>query len=117
MDLKKEAKRYLANSYSNIRKRCAGKDPKRQNYAGLKVMEREAFYKWGMTPEFLEMYKTYIDSDKDRKLAPSVDRIDTTLGYVEGNLQWLTLSNNVKRRGGKEIKIPLFSFQIILCKY
>lgn len=108
---------YLNRLYGGIKTRCTNRRYKKNaKYHGLPVMSWEDFVQWGLTPEFEEMYEAYLQSGKDRKLAPSVDRIDPTKGYVLGNVQWLTLSDNSKRVG-KVVKIPLFSFSIFWCKY
>lgn len=108
---------YLNRVYGNIKTRCTKTQYKKNaKYHGLPVLSWEEFVEWGLTPEFEEMYQRYLKSGKDRKLAPSVDRIDPTKGYVLGNIQWLTLSENSKRVG-KTVKIPLFSFSIFLVKY
>lgn len=108
---------YLNRVYGGIKTRCTNtKHKKNAKYHGLPVMSWDEFVQWGLTPEFEKMYAAYLQSGKDRKLAPSVDRIDPTKGYVLGNVQWLTLSDNSKRVG-KTVKVPLFSFSIFLVKY
>lgn len=45
------------------------------------------------------MFSTWEESKYNRKLTPTVDRIDSTLGYLESNMRWLTHSEN-SRLGG-----------------
>lgn len=37
------------------------------------------------------------DSWYDRKLAPTVDRVNSTLGYEVWNMEWVTHSENSRR--------------------
>ena len=47
--------------------------------------------------KFIIMYNAWAKSNFDRKLAPSIDRIDNKFGYIKTNLQWLTLSQNTQK--------------------
>jgi hypothetical protein len=108
---------YLNRIYNGVKTRCTNTKNKRtKSYHGLDFMTWEEFLEWGFTEELVAMHKNYLDSGKDRKLAPSVDRIDPTKGYVKGNVQWLTLSEN-SRRAGKPSHIPIFCFGLFLKKY
>ena len=44
------------------------------------------------------LFKNFTESNRQRRLAPSIDRIDSNLGYLPSNCQWLTLSQNSARR-------------------
>ena len=51
------------------------------------------------------MFKTYVDSDCDKYLKPSIDRIDDYKGYSFDNMQLLTWAeNNEKGRQGRKNK-------------
>ena len=43
------------------------------------------------------MFDVYEKSDYDRRLCPTVDRIDSKKGYTMDNMQWLTHSENSRR--------------------
>jgi len=114
---RKTPRGYLNRIYGGIKTRCKNtRYKKNKKYHGLPVMDWEEFVEWGLSPEFLELYARYLESGKDRKLAPSVDRIDPSKGYVKGNVRWLTLSENSKR-AGKTVEVPIFSFQIFWLRY
>lgn len=67
-------------------------------YHGKEIMSREEFYAWSLSdPDFIRLYAEWVESGFDRRLSPSVDRIDASLGYVEGNVRWLTHSENSRR--------------------
>lgn len=104
--------RYLKRIYRNITRRTSsGEHPL---YTGLNVMTRDEFFEWGASClVFHELYEDWACSGFNRKLAPSVDRINPVLGYVHGNVKWMTLSENAKkganslnRRGA--IRDPVF---------
>ena len=64
-------------------------------YQGKELLNREDFYNWSIgNPVFLEMFETYKNSEFDRKLAPTVDRVDSSKGYSLDNMRWLTHSEN-----------------------
>jgi hypothetical protein len=53
-------------------------------------------------PTFWELYEAYKNSGYDRKLAPSVDRVDSRRGYIIENMEFVTHSEN-SRRGSNSI--------------
>jgi hypothetical protein len=59
------------------------------------LLDRQDFYNWSIdNPIFLEMFEIYKSSEFNRKLAPTVDRIDSSKGYSLDNMRWLTHSEN-----------------------
>lgn len=64
-------------------------------YHGKEIMSREEFYEWALNdPEFHFLFDLWEQCDYDRRLSPSVDRIDSSKGYILGNVRWLTHSEN-----------------------
>lgn len=47
--------------------------------------------------EIRELWENWKANGYDRKLTPSLDRIDNNKGYVRGNLQFLTLFENQQK--------------------
>ena len=49
-----------------------------------------------MTKEesFDKLYDDWVSSGFDKKLSPSIDRVDTSKGYTLDNMRWLTHSEN-----------------------
>lgn len=85
------------------------------------LMSREDFYEWALeNDQFKALFQRYLDHGCPRKLAPSVDRIDPERGYVIGNVQWLTQSENSKKgtntRDKKLYRKPLLliEFRIVI---
>ena len=45
-------------------------------------------------PYFLTLYKQWKTSDFDRRLTPTVNRMNSSKGYTLDNVEWLTNSQN-----------------------
>lgn len=92
----KTPKGKIMRSYRNMQSRVEGVQVKKHHlYHGKTLLSREEFYEWSMfDPDFCTLYVAWQESGYDRKLSPSVDRIDSTKGYVLGNIRWLTHSEN-----------------------
>ena len=91
----------LMRTYRNMQSRVGGiLSNKAHLYGGLDIMPKEDFYLWSTNdPDFHLLYDAWVASDYDKKLSPSINRIDTSIGYVLGNVEWLTHSEN-SRLGG-----------------
>lgn len=95
---------FLMRSYRNMKSRCTGL-VKPHLYKGLSLLPKEDFYEWSRSsPDFWRLYRCWVAADYDRKLSPSVNRIDTTKGYEIGNIEWVTHSVNSSLGGMSETK-------------
>jgi hypothetical protein len=93
----KTKKGKLMLTYNNMTRRVTGY-VKPHLYKGLDICSRDVFYDWSLDNEsFNYLYIDWVDSGFKRALSPSIDRIDTNKGYVSGNIQWITLSENSKK--------------------
>lgn len=79
-----------------MRQRVNGLGTRRPDlYAGKPIMPKDVFMSWAKNhPDFLSLYKRWVSSEFDRKLTPSVNRMNSARGYVLGNVEWLTNSQN-----------------------
>lgn len=92
----KTKKGKLMRTYRNMESRSKGiVKGKSHLYEGLEVLTRQSFYDWSLScQDFNRLYDDWVSSGYDMKLSPSIDRIDTSRGYVLGNMRWLTHSEN-----------------------
>ena len=99
---------FLARKYRNMLSRVSGvQKHKAHLYEGKSIVNKEEFYSWAKSSfAFIELWNAYVDSCYDQKLCPTVDRIDSKLGYDLENMQWITHSENSRKgilsRWGKD---------------
>ena len=64
-------------------------------YKGLPILSRKEFYVISKSdPDFLRLYIQWKDHKYDQKFTPSINRIDSSIGYENFNLEWITHSEN-----------------------
>lgn len=89
---------HLVRTYRNMLSRVTGVLKKKAHlYEGLEILDKESFYQWSLSDDmFNQIFDEWVISDYNRKLTPSIDRIDPCLGYIDDNIRWLTHSENSK---------------------
>lgn len=94
----KTAKGYLMRAYRNMKSRVTGVQKHRAHlYKGLPILDKNDFYEWAMKDlSFMSLFLAWTASGYDRKISPSIDRIDPTKGYLKENIRWVTHSQNSK---------------------
>lgn len=87
---------FLVRLYRNIKSRTSGiQILKAHLYLGLEVLPKEEFYRWANeSKEFHALFEVWQASNYERKLTPSVNRIDSKQGYFLDNIEWVTHSVN-----------------------
>jgi hypothetical protein len=84
--------------YAHMKARHDGKATHFSHCEGKGLLSREEFFEWckdfSNLNVFIAIYFDWAEADFPLGLSPSIDRIDPTLGYVDGNLQWLTFDQN-----------------------
>lgn len=87
---------FLVRKYRNMLSRVSGVQWRKAHlYYGLPIIPKSEFYQWALShPEFKKLFSEYVRSGYERKLCPTVDRIDQRFGYVLFNMRWLTHSEN-----------------------
>lgn len=90
---------FLMRAYRNMQSRVRGVQRRKFHlYRGCDLLPREEFYAFALSSaEFHRLFREWEESSYDRKLTPSVDRIDSSLGYGVCNMQWVTHSENSRR--------------------
>lgn len=93
---------FLVRLYRNMLSRVTGVQKlKHHLYQNKELLSKTEFYEWAKTHKvFLSLYHDWVENNYDRKLTPSVDRINPQQGYNLSNMEWVTHSEN-SRRGGK----------------
>jgi len=95
----KTQKGFLMRMYRNMKSRIAGINRKSVHlYKGKELFDKEEFYEWAnCSPMFRVLFRQYQERGYPLKQAPTVDRIDSSKGYVFGNVEWVTQSVNSSR--------------------
>lgn len=95
----KTKKGFLMRKYHHMRGRIEGHDyyPGAYMWAGKELLPKETFYEWAMAnKDFHRLWTAWERSGYDRKLCPSVDRIDGNIGYTLENIRFVTFSKNCR---------------------
>lgn len=95
--------------YRNMQSRVTGVQKKKAHlYLGKELLPRDEFYNWAIFHiDFVLLYVKWVDSGYDRKLTPTVDRIDSDKGYCLSNMEWVTHSENSRRGAVSRNKMQL----------
>jgi len=95
----KTKKGFLMRKYRNMQSRVLGiQKLKAHLYLGKSLLDRQIFYDWALSSkEFHSLFKIWEEANYDRKLCPSVERINSSLGYTLSNMEWITHSENSRR--------------------
>lgn len=92
---------FLCCIYQAMKKRVNGNISSKRHlkyYEGKEILSREEFLLWASEcKEYKLLHKNYVKNGFKRKFAPTVDRIDSSMGYTLDNMQWLTQSENSKK--------------------
>lgn len=92
----KSLKGFIMRTYRNMKSRVEGvQKGKAHLYFGKFLVNKEDFYLWVESrDDFFILWGQWLESDYDRKLTPSIDRVDSNLGYDLSNMRWITHSEN-----------------------
>lgn len=90
---------FLMRLYRNMLSRVSGVQKQKFHlYEGLEILQKEDFKEWAnASEEFHALFDNWKEADYPRKLAPSVNRIDSSMGYAPPNMEWVTMSENSRR--------------------
>jgi len=95
----KTPKGFLMRKYRNMQSRILGiQKLKAHLYEGKTLLDRKEFYEWAFaSKEFWRLYTEWVKNEYNRKLTPTVDRLDSSKGYFLENMEWVTHSENSRR--------------------
>lgn len=87
---------FLMRKYRNMESRVKGiQYLKSHLYKGLSLLSRKEFYDWALnSSDFKTLFTEWVKNGFDRKLCPTVDRINSAEGYELSNMRWITHSEN-----------------------
>lgn len=87
---------FLVRVYRNMLSRVTGVQKlKKHLYLGLCILEKHTFYEFSKNDAtFVKLFEEWKLADYDRRLTPSIDRINSTNGYSLDNIRWVTHSDN-----------------------
>lgn len=75
-------------------------------YLGKELLEKNSFYNFSLNDSsFNSLFESWKILDYNRKFTPSIDRIESSLGYTLDNIRWLTHSQNSSFGGIKSQKL------------
>ena len=89
----------LMRIYRNMLSRVTGVQAAKYHlYRGKYILPKQEFYDWAVKQDkFHILFKQWEQSGYERKMAPSVDRVDSSQGYETWNMEWVTHSENSRR--------------------
>lgn len=89
---------FLMRMYRNMQSRVEGiQYKKRHLYEGKSLLSRSEFYEWAINQDaFNTLFTQWEISNYERKIAPSIDRIDSDYGYEINNIRFVTFSENCR---------------------
>lgn len=92
----KTRKGKLVRTYRNMTSRVKGiLKSKNHLYLGLEILDKEIFYEWSLAnDDYNKLFDDWVASNYDLKLSPSIDRRDSSKGYVLDNMRWVTFKFN-----------------------
>lgn len=96
--------------YRNMLSRVTGVQKQKFHlYQGKEILPKNEFYDWAISSnDFHSLFDAWVESGYERRLAPSVDRIDSSRGYEVGNMEWVTHSENSRRGAISQIESGQF---------
>lgn len=96
--------------YRNMLSRVTGVQRQKFHlYQGKEILPKNEFYEWAISSkDFHSLFDAWVESGYERRLAPSVDRIDSSRGYEVGNMEWVTHSENSRRGAISQIESGQF---------
>lgn len=92
----KTQKGFLMRCYRNMQSRVSGVQKlKNHLYHGKPLLDRETFYKWSLSNNaFHHLFGEWEKANYERRLTPSINRINPDDGYTLSNVEWITHSEN-----------------------
>ena len=98
---------YMRSMYNNQMSNARGRGDNPPTYSF------EWFKEFLYTNGFNELYQKYLENNRFKDLAPSVDRINPNISYIEDNIQLLTWKENYLKWGREDVKTKDYKAKVI----
>lgn len=96
---KKDLLVFIRRMYSYMKARTKGHCLASSLYSGMEICDRKEFVLFAFSNwELKYLFHQWIMNDYSKRLLPTPDRIDESKGYLIDNIQFLSFSDNVKKR-------------------
>jgi len=91
--------RIFNHRYNQIKQRIEGRATRKYNVEGKQILSYEEYCVWikNNIDNFEKLYRDWETSGFDRKLTPSIDRIDNKKSYTADNMRWTSLTVNCRK--------------------
>lgn len=94
--------RIWGKRYAHMKARENGHSTHESSARGKGIMSRRQFFAWCKQRknfiEFLNIYLEWAYEGFPEHLTPTIDRKDIEKGYVRGNIQWMSMQDNLKKK-------------------
>lgn len=96
---------FLMRAYRNMKSRVTGVQWRKHHlYGGKDLLTKDEFYEWSRNnPDFHSLFEKWEQSGYERKITPSVDRINSDLGYFIENMRWVEFTVNCQNIRKKKV--------------
>lgn len=94
----KTKKGFLVRMYRNMQSRILGIQQKKAHlYLGKEILDKNEFYEWALNnPEFHRTFDKWEAEGYERRIAPSIDRINSDYGYTLDNIRIVEFHHNCR---------------------
>lgn len=105
-----ELDKHMKNTYSGMATRCKGNSSNKyvlKSYKGKEYLSIDEWVKFcnQNKKRLIELWKLYIEHDRELKYQISIDRIDNNKGYTKENIQFASHGFNSWKRNINPLKV------------
>lgn len=88
--------RIFNHRYTQLRQRVEGRAVRHYKVEGKELLSYEEYCMWlkNNMDDFERIYSSWEASGFERKLTPSIDRIDNNGSYTANNMRWISVRDN-----------------------
>lgn len=95
----------IKRAYQHMKRRVEGRHTTAVSSVGKELLDFDVFYEWSLNNfDYHFIWTAWTDSDRVRRLTPSIDRVDKNKGYTLDNIEWVTVAENTRRENRSRLK-------------